>query len=74
MMPLRVAMPNSVMNPIIVATLSTPPARNTPATPPISASGRLTMTISASRARPKASTSSMNSAGDDQHAEAEQAL
>ena len=31
MMPLRVAMPNSVMNPIIEATLSTPPARNTPA-------------------------------------------
>ncbi len=61
MMPLRVAMPNSVMNPIIDATLSTPPARNTPATPPISASGRFTMTSSASRARPNASTSSMNS-------------
>ena len=30
MMPLRVAMPNSVMNPMIDATLSTPPARNTP--------------------------------------------
>ena len=60
MMPLRVAMPNSVMKPIIDATLSTPPARNTPATPPISASGRLTMTSSASRGRPNASTSSMN--------------
>ena len=43
MMPLRVAMPKSVMKPIIEATLSTPPARNTPATPPISASGRLTI-------------------------------
>ena len=43
MMPLRVAMPNRVMKPTIDATESTPPARYTPTTPPISASGRLSM-------------------------------
>ena len=69
MMPLRVAMPNSVMKPIIDATLSTPPARNTPATPPMSASGRLSMTSSASRARPNARTSSMNRPAIDADAE-----
>ena len=74
MMPLRVAMPNSVMNPIIVATLRTPPARNTPATPPISASGRFTMTSNASRARPNASTSSMNSPAIDADAQDQQPL
>src|SRR5207244_602490 len=46
MIPFLVAMPNRVMNPIIDATLRTPPARNTPATPPRRARGRLsTMSI-----------------------------
>ncbi len=49
-------------------------ARNTPATPPMSASGRFTMTISASAARPNASTSSMKSAGDHQHAQRQEPL
>ena len=35
MMPLRVATPNRVINPMSDATDSTPPARNTPMTPPI---------------------------------------
>ena len=56
MIPFLVAIPNNVMNPIIEATLSTPPERNTPATPPIRASGRLSMMSSASREFPKAST------------------
>ena len=54
MMPLRVAMPNTVMNPISDATLSTPPDTNTPTTPPMSASGRLSMISAASRADPNA--------------------
>ena len=33
MMPFRVAIPNTVINPIIDATESTPPERNTPTTP-----------------------------------------
>ena len=49
MMPLRVAIPNSVMSPTSEATLSTPPETNTAAKPPMSASGRLTMTRSARR-------------------------
>jgi hypothetical protein len=36
MMPFRVAIPNNVMNPIVVATLRIPPDRNPPATPPMS--------------------------------------
>jgi hypothetical protein len=39
MMPLRVAIPNTVMNPINDATDSMPPEMNTPAMPPISAHG-----------------------------------
>ena len=44
MMPLRVAMPKSVMKPTSEATERTPPVRKTPTTPPIRASGRFTMT------------------------------
>ena len=54
MMPLRVAMPKSVMKPTIDATDSTPPARYTPMTPPISASGRFSMISAPSRDEPKA--------------------
>ena len=53
-MPLRVAMPKSVMKPTSEATLSTPPPARRRATPPMSASGRLTMTSSASRPEPNA--------------------
>ena len=60
MMPLRVAMPKSAMNPIMDATFNTPPDSRTPATPPMSASGKFSMTRRASRERPKAKTSSMN--------------
>ena len=42
------------MNPIKDATDNTPPDRKPPATPPISASGKCTMTRAASRADPKA--------------------
>jgi hypothetical protein len=45
---------NTVMNPIKDATDSTPPDRKTPATPPISARGKFTMTRAASRVNPKA--------------------
>ena len=48
MMPLRTAMPKSVMKPISDATESTPPPTYRPITPPTSASGRLQITISAS--------------------------
>ncbi len=54
MMPLRVAMPKSVMKPTSDATESTPPCRKTPAAPPMSASGRLTITSTASRMEPNA--------------------
>jgi len=54
MMPLRVAMPNTVMKPMIAAIDSTPPETYTPITPPIKASGRLSITNAASRAEPKA--------------------
>ena len=54
MMPLRVAIPNSVMKPTIEATDKTPPARSTPITPPISASGRLIMINRPSRDEPNA--------------------
>ena len=53
-MPFRVAMPNSVMKPTSEATDRTPPETNTPATPPINASGRLSMTNRASRTEWKA--------------------
>src|SRR3989442_15563600 len=49
MMPLRVAMPKSVMKPISDAIDNVPPAAKTIMTPPISASGRLAITSSASR-------------------------
>ena len=49
MIPFRVAMPNSVMKPISEATDRTPPATKTPMAPPINASGRFSMMISASR-------------------------
>ncbi len=58
MTPLRVAMPNRVMKPMIEATESTPPETTTPITPPISASGRLSMTSRASRAERKATNRS----------------
>ena len=54
MMPLRVAIPNRVMKPTIDATDRTPPARYTPMTPPISASGRLIMINRPSRDEPNA--------------------
>ena len=54
MMPLRVAIPNRVMKPTIDATDRTPPARYTPRTPPISASGRLIMISRPSRDEPNA--------------------
>ncbi len=54
MMPLRVAIPNSVMKPTSEAMLTTPPPANTATTPPIRASGRFTMTSTPSRADPKA--------------------
>ena len=54
MMPFRVAMPKSVMNPTIDATESTPPARYTPRTPPINASGRFSMISRPSREEPNA--------------------
>ena len=47
-MPLRAEMPASVMNPIIEATESGWPASHSAATEPISASGMLPITISAS--------------------------
>lgn len=58
MMPLRVAIPNKVMNPMIEAIEMTPPERNTPTTPPMSASGRLSITSAASRAEDRATYSS----------------
>ena len=44
-MPFRVAIPNNAMNPTLEATLSTPPVKNTPTTPPIRANGRLDIMI-----------------------------
>jgi hypothetical protein len=58
MMPLRVAMPNSVTKPTSEAMLITPLPRNTARTPPIRASGRLTMINSALRSEPNAISSS----------------
>ena len=49
MMPLRAAMPKSVIKPIKEATLKTPPDKKIPNIPPIKASGKLTRMISASR-------------------------
>ena len=49
MRPFRVAIPNSVMNPMMDATDRTPPDRKTPAAPPARASGRFTITSAASR-------------------------
>ena len=46
---IRKPRPVSVMMPMIDATDNTPPATYTPATPPISASGRFSITIHASR-------------------------
>ena len=54
MIPLRVAIPNRVMNPMMDATESTPPERKTPTTPPISANGRLNMMTTASEKERKA--------------------
>ena len=67
MMPLRVAMPNSVMKPMSDATHSTPPESKTPATPPISASGRLTMMTAASAARARARTKRTRKMPSDHH-------
>ena len=58
MIPFRVAMPNSAMKPMIEATESTPPEANTPTAPPISASGRLSMMITASPSERNAAASS----------------
>jgi hypothetical protein len=58
MMPLRLAMPNSVMKPTSEATESTPPLAATASAPPISASGKFTMTSAASRHAPNAITNS----------------
>ncbi len=58
MTPLRVAMPNRVMKPMIDATDRTPPETKTPITPPISASGRLSITSRASRTERNATNSS----------------
>ena len=54
MMPFRVAIPKSVMNPTIDATDRTPPDRYTPSTPPINASGRFSMINNPSRDDPNA--------------------
>src|SRR3989338_6749303 len=56
--PLRVAMPKSVIKPMIEAIDSTPPDRYTPAVPPMIDSGRLSMIRNASRAEWKATKSS----------------
>src|SRR5215212_796478 len=53
--PLRVAMPNRVMKPMIEATDRTPPEAYSPATPPMRASGRFSTTCATSRPDPKAS-------------------
>ena len=53
MIPLRVAIPNTLMNPISEATESTPPDTNTPTTPPMRASGRFTMIRIVSRTERK---------------------
>ena len=59
MMPLRVAMPNTATKPMSEEMLSTPSVQYTASTPPISASGRLTMTSNAAFAVPSAWYSSM---------------
>lgn len=53
-MPLRVAIPNSVINPTMEATERTPPARQAPTTPTTEANGRLSIMISASLYDPNA--------------------
>ena len=53
MIPLRAAMPNTVMKPISVATDSTSSEIHTPNTPPTKASGRLSITKATSRAERK---------------------
>ena len=60
MMPLRAAMPSSAISPMIEAIDSTPPDTNTPATPPMSASGRFTMMSAASALDPNAAASMKN--------------
>jgi len=57
MMPLRVAIPNSVMKPTSEPIESTRSVANTATTPPISASGRFAMTTSARDAEGNASCS-----------------
>ena len=49
MIPLRAAMPKTLMNPMSEATERIPPDRYTPTTPPIMANGRLIMIKSVSR-------------------------
>jgi len=71
MIPLRVAMPNSVMKPIIDATLSTPPERYTPATPPISASGRFEHDEDRVARSAERENQQHEQAGHDRHAEHE---
>ena len=58
MMPLRAAMPSTVMKPTSEPSDSTPPASNAPATPPIDAHGRLRKINSPVRTESKTAWSS----------------
>ena len=53
MMPLRAAMPSTVTNPTSDPSDSTPPVRNTLATPPMSANGMVSATSATMRTEPK---------------------
>ena len=56
-MPLRAAMPSTVTKPTSDPSDSTPPVRNTLATPPINANGIVSATSATSRAEPKSTCS-----------------